>query len=160
MRTVTPHTGIVSKTRRHGKSCVIGSFAVASVLFVGSAALAAEKAAEMPRGQVLVNGSGTNVIPQRPVEIVVVWGFRLRSKVYERRVISLNEGYSELITKDVCLTKVCGFVVTQEGQQWRASNVMSGTESELRDMQQNMEREGTTLVIVHPTGSRREVPSF
>jgi hypothetical protein len=101
-----------------------------------------------------------NVRPQRDVEIVVVWGFRLRSVIEERRVSAIQSGYGELINKASCVTAICGFVVAPDGAKWRASNVLTGTEEELQELQRNMELDGTTLVIVHPTGARRSVPKF
>jgi hypothetical protein len=97
---------------------------------------------------------------QRPVEVVVVWGFRLRSTIQDLRRDSLREGYGDLINKAVCLSSVCGFVVVPDGNRWRTSNVLSGTEAQLQELQRNMERDNTTLVIVHPTGQRRAVPDF
>lgn len=99
-------------------------------------------------------------IPQRQVEIVVVWGFRMRPSAYDLRRTSIRSGYSELIDKSDCVNAVCGFVVVQDGTKWRATNVISGSENELQEMHRNMERDGTTLVIVHPTGTKRQVPEF
>jgi hypothetical protein len=132
----------------------VGVFAgpALSATAVGAKAEAATEAVSM----------GVSGLPQPPrqVEVVVVWGFRLRSVIEKLRIESVKSGYRELIGKSECLTSVCGFVVAPDGNQWRASNVLSGTEDELRDRQRNMEREGTTLVIVHPTGVRRTVPNF
>jgi hypothetical protein len=136
---------------------------VAGAVFVGGPTFAAQKTVVKTEAsaEATPNSGGTSQMrPSREVEVVVVWGFRLRSQVQEQRIVSIRDGYSELITKDVCLESICGFVVVQEDSKWRASNVLAGSEQELRDMQQNMEREGTTLVIVHPTGSRRQVPVF
>jgi hypothetical protein len=137
--------------------CVAGILLISGPSFAAQKTVAkTEATAEAAPG----SSSTSQVFPQREVEIVVVWGFRLRSQVQDQRIVSIGDGYSELVKKDDCLNSICGFVVVQEGSKWRASNVLAGSEQELRDMQQNMEREGTTLVIVHPTGSRRQVPVF
>jgi hypothetical protein len=148
-----------SASKRWGVAwlCAVG------IVFVGGPTFAAQKAVvKIEASAEAMPGSGGTLQthPSREVEIVVVWGFRLRSQVQEQRIISIRDGYSELITKDVCLDSICGFVVVEEGSKWRASNVLAGSEQELRDMQQNMERDGTTLVIVHPTGNRRQIPVF
>lgn len=99
-------------------------------------------------------------MPPRQVEVVVVWGFRLRTTQHELRLQSIRSGYAELIEKAACINAICGYVVVQDGSKWRVTNVISGTERELQDMERNMEREGATLVIVHPTGQKRTIPNF
>jgi hypothetical protein len=137
---------------------------LAFTLLCGGKALAAQKnitkvgataESPMPEGPPLAR----DMLP-REVELVVVWGFRIRSTEHDFRMASIRSGYSELIDKTVCTTAICGFVVLQDGAKWRATNVIATSESELRDMQRTLEREGTTLVIVHPTGSKRTIPSF
>jgi hypothetical protein len=98
--------------------------------------------------------------PEREEHVVIVWGFRIRSLEYERRIESVRSGYSELVDKAACITKVCGFVVVPDGNRWRATNVVAASEPELHEMKRNMERDGTVLVIVHPNGSKRTVPDF
>lgn len=98
--------------------------------------------------------------PIRELELVIVIGFRLRSTEHDLRMQSVISGYGELVEKADCVTMTCGFMVVQDGNKWRATNVVSGTESELRDKASNMEREGTTLVIVHAAGVKRTVPQF
>lgn len=102
----------------------------------------------------------SQILPPHEVDVVVVWGFRLRPTEHDLRLQSLRSGYSELVEKAACLNELCGYVVVQSDGKWRATNVISGTERELRDMERNMEREGTTLVIVHPTGQKRSIPNF
>jgi hypothetical protein len=136
---------------------------VAGILLISGPSFAAQKTVaktEATSEAAPGSTSTSQTSPPREVEVVVVWGFRLRSQFQEQRITSIRDGYGELVQKDVCLNSICGFVVVQEDSKWRASNVLAGSEQELRDMQQNMEREGTTLVIVHPTGSRRQVPVF
>jgi hypothetical protein len=96
----------------------------------------------------------------RAVEVVVVWGFRLRGTMHDTRIASMRAGYGELIARDDCITTTCGFVMVKDGNVWRSSNILAATEAELIEKQHNMERDGTTLIIVHPNGSRRSVPSF
>ena len=99
-------------------------------------------------------------MPAREVELVVVWGFRLRQTEHDLRMASVRSGYAELVEKAVCQTSVCGFVVVQDGSKWRATNVIAASESELSERQRDMERAGSTLVIVYPTGVKRVIPSF
>jgi hypothetical protein len=99
-------------------------------------------------------------LPPRQVEVVVVWGFRLRTTQHDLRLQSVRSGYAELVEKAACINAICGYVVVQDGSKWRATNVISGTERELQDMERNMERDGTTLVLVHPTGQKRTIPNF
>jgi hypothetical protein len=128
----------------------------ASVLAVGAAGAKTEAAPEVTA----VRSTISQPMPPRAVEVVIVWGFRLRPNIHDTRNITLNAGYNELVGRDVCITSTCGFVVVRDGTQWRATNVMAGTEAELIEMQQNMDRQDTTIVIVHPTGIRRSVPKF
>jgi hypothetical protein len=149
----------LSATKRWG----VARLCVAAAVFVSGPTFAAQKTVaktEATAEATPSSGGASGMRLSREVEVVVVWGFRLRSQAQEQRIISIRDGYEELVQKDVCLSSICGFVVVQEDSKWRASNVLAGSEQELRDMQQNMEREGTTLVIVHPTGSRRQIPVF
>jgi hypothetical protein len=132
------------------------AFVPASALAVGAAGAKTEAAPEVTA----VRSTISQPMPPRAVEVVVVWGFRLRPNIHDTRNITLNAGYNELVGRDVCMTSICGFVVVREGARWRATNVMAGTEAELVEMQQNMDRQDTTIVIVHPTGTRRSVPKF
>lgn len=99
-------------------------------------------------------------MPPRQTEVVIVWGFRLRTTQHPSRNPAIVSGYSELVEKADCQTKQCGFVITQQDGKWRASNVIAASEAELMTMQRNLEKEGTTLVVVNPTGTKRTVPSF
>jgi hypothetical protein len=127
-----------------------------NVLAVGVAGAKTEAAPDTASGR----GSVSQPMPPRAVEVVVVWGFRLRPNVHDTRIITLNAGYNELVGKDVCITSTCGFVVVREGARWRGTNVVAGTEAQLIEMQRDMDRDDTTIVIVHPTGTRRSVPKF
>jgi hypothetical protein len=98
--------------------------------------------------------------PPRSVEVVVVWGFRLRSTIHDARNPAFTAGYTELVGRQDCITKTCGFVLVREGNVWRASNTLAASENELLEKQRDMEREDTVLVIVHPNGTRRLVPRF
>jgi hypothetical protein len=151
----------------HARSKFFGAFAglcLAISTVWGSEAFAAQKnnvkiegAAEAPLPEA---PSLARDLPPRQVEIIIVWGFRLRTTEHDLRMASIRDGYGELVDKSACVTAVCGFVVVQDGAKWRNTNVIAASETELRDMQHNMEREGTTLVIVHPTGTKRTIPNF
>jgi hypothetical protein len=97
-------------------------------------------------------------MPERAVEVVIVWGFRFRSTIHPSRNPAFTAGYSELVGRNDCITSVCGFLLIQEGGVWRASNTLAASEQELLTRQREMERENTMLVIVHPNGTRRQVP--
>ncbi len=99
-------------------------------------------------------------MPPHQIEIVVVWGFRLRTTEHDLRMASLRSGYRELIDKPDCTTATCGFVVVHDGTKWRTTNVIAASEDKLRDLQHNMERDGSTLVIVRSSGIKRTVPNF
>ena len=137
---------------------------VACVSLSHGTAFAANKTLAVPdtgsASQVSGNQPLTAPLPPRQIEVVVVWGFRLRSTEHDLRMQSVTSGYQELVEKPVCLTSLCGFVVVLDGTKWRATNVMAGSENELKEMKENMERAGTTLVIVHPSGVKRQVPEF
>jgi hypothetical protein len=96
----------------------------------------------------------------RKVDVVVVWGFRVRSQKYDERTPPLTAGYGDLVNKPECQTSVCGFVVFHDGEKWRYTNVLAGTESELRTLQGNLEYGRQTLVIVYPNGEKRTPPKF
>jgi hypothetical protein len=95
-----------------------------------------------------------------PVDVIIVWGFRVRSELYEERSPPLREGYENLVKKPECLTSVCGYVVFHDGQKWRSTNVLAGDEGRLKALQSELEYDRQTLVIVHPTGQKRTVPKF
>lgn len=137
---------------------------VALMLAVSNGAWAAQKAAiktgasaeaAVPEPSPLARD-----MPAREVELVVVWGFRLRQTEHDLRMASVRSGYAELVEKAACQTSVCGFVVVQDGRMWRSTNVIAATESELSERQRDMERAGSTLVIVYPTGVKRVIPTF
>jgi hypothetical protein len=153
--------------RHASRAKFLGVAASACLIFAslsGGHALAAQKnmtktgaAAESPLPE---DPPLARDLPPRQVELVIVWGFRLRPTEHDLRMASVRSGYGELIDKAACTNSICGFVVVQDGAKWRNTNVIAGSEGELRDLQRNMEREGTTLVIVHPTGQKRAVPNF
>jgi hypothetical protein len=139
-------------------ACLFGSFGL-----VSSAYAAQKVGAKVEAETVALPTDGSSLardMPSRDVELVVVWGFRLRLTDHDLRAASLSSGYGELINKAACLERICGYVVLKDGDKWRTTNVIAASEHELLDMQANMEREGTTLVIVHPTGQRRSIPNF
>lgn len=117
---------------------------------------AGESAAEAPSTGASANNSGAD----RPVDVVIVWGFRVRSKLFDERNPPLIEGYGELIKKPECETNVCGYVVFHDGTKWRYTNILAGDEDKLRELQGNLEYDRQTLVIVHPNGEKRTVPNF
>jgi hypothetical protein len=152
--------------RQRRKPILAQATAAACLLLVstfGGQVLAAQKAAtktttELPTYD--VPPLARNMPTERVAEVVIVWGFRWRPTEHDLRVASIRSGYGELIDKPACLTQVCGFVVAKEGDKWQATNVIAATEAQLADMQRAMERQGTTLVIVHPTGEKRRIPEF
>jgi hypothetical protein len=144
--------------------CAILVACVTWLTFVGGPAAAAQKtaskagvAAESPMSEAPPLARD---LPPRQVEVVVVWGFRFRPTEHDLRMSSVRSGYGELSEKAVCVTAICGFVVMQEGGKWKATNVVAASETQLRDMQSDLERTGTTLVIVHPNGTKRNIPNF
>lgn len=104
--------------------------------------------------------SSTKSASDRPVDVVIVWGFRVRAKMFDERQPPLMEGYGELIKKPECLTNVCGYVVFYDGTKWRYTNILAGEEDHLRKLQANLEFDRQTLVIVHPNGEKRAIPNF
>jgi hypothetical protein len=96
----------------------------------------------------------------QPVDVIVVWGFRVKSQLYEERSPPLREGYESLVKKPECLTSVCGYVVFYDGKKWRSTNVLAGDEDRLKELQSELEYDRQTLVIVHPIGQKRIVPKF
>jgi hypothetical protein len=102
--------------------------------------------------------SAPSPVPPRAIEYVVVVGFRIRPTAMEQRLEAINAGYRELTGKNECEMRLCGYVVVPEDGRWRTTNVLAGTETELRERQAILEREGATLVVVHPNGVRRQVP--
>jgi hypothetical protein len=133
-------------------------------LIFGGSAFAAQKAIVKTGANAESNLPNSSPLardmPTRQVEVVVVWGFRLRPTEHDLRTASIRSGYGELVEKSVCTSAICGFVVVHDGTKWRTTNVISGSESDLQDMHRNMERDGATLVIVHPTGTKRKIPEF
>ncbi|GBF58877.1 hypothetical protein PbB2_02566 [Candidatus Phycosocius bacilliformis] len=101
-----------------------------------------------------------NIVDNRMVDVVVVWGFRVRTNKFDERRPSLTAGYGDLVKKPECQTSVCGFVVFHDGEKWRYTNVLAGSEDQLRALQGDLEYDRQTLVIVHPNGERRSVPQF
>jgi hypothetical protein len=129
---------------------------LAATAKVGTKANAAEAAAN-------VGTKSASVLEEdlsQPVDVIIVWGFRVRSELYEERSPPLREGYENLVKKPECQTSVCGYVVFYDGQKWRSTNVLAGDEDRLKELQSELEYDRQTLVIVHPTGQRRTVPKF
>lgn len=114
------------------------------------------EAAESPA----IGASSTVSASDRPVDVVIVWGFRVRAKKFDERNPPLIEGYGELIKKAECQTNVCGYVVFHDGTKWRYTNILAGDEDKLRELQANLEYDRQTIVIVHPNGEKRTVPNF
>jgi hypothetical protein len=131
-------------------------FAVILSLWAGQA-MAEQNAASRTNDETAIPIAA---MPLSKIEVVVVWGFRLRSQMSDSRMGAVRQGYGELVEKNVCMNSVCGYVVVKEGDKWRATNVIAATEEDLMEKQANMERESTTLVIVHPTGLKRKMPDF
>ncbi|CAN1534953.1 hypothetical protein MCEMIH15_01528 [Caulobacteraceae bacterium] len=107
-----------------------------------------------------MGASSTASASDRPVDVVVVWGFRVRAKMFDERRPPLVEGYGELIKKAECQTNVCGYVVFHDGTKWRYTNILAGDEDKLRELQASLEYDRQTIVIVHPNGEKRTVPNF
>jgi hypothetical protein len=150
--------------RTSGIAMALAAFCLLSVCSVAGTAHAAQKTntkLEAPADNSSA-GAAPNLQaqPEREEHVVIVWGFRIRTTAHDLRMQSVRSGYSELVEKTVCITRVCGFVVVPDGNKWRASNVIAASEPELQEMKRNMERDGTVLVIVHPNGSKRTVPEF
>jgi len=121
-----------------------------------SAATKAGEAVESPTS----GASSTASASDRAVDVVVVWGFRVRAKMFDERRPPLVEGYGELIKKAECQTNVCGYVVFHDGTKWRYTNILAGDEDKLRELQASLEYDRQTIVIVHPNGEKRTVPNF
>ena len=121
-----------------------------------TAATKAGEASEVP----VTGASATSSASDRPVDVVVVWGFRVRAQGLDERRPPLVAGYGELIKKPECETKVCGYVVFHDGTKWRYTNILAGDEDKLRELQANWEYDRQTLVIVHPNGEKRTIPNF
>lgn len=128
----------------------------ATVNKAASTATKAGEAAEAPS----TGASATSAASDRPVDVVIVWGFRVRAQMFDERNPPLIEGYGELIKKPECVTNVCGYVVFHDGTKWRYTNILAGDEARLRELQGNLEYDRQTLVIVHPNGEKRTVPNF
>lgn len=123
------------------------------------ASTAATKTGEAAEGAATGSSSATSA-SDRPVDVVVVWGFRVRAKMFDDRQPPLMEGYGELIKKPECLTNVCGYVVFHDGTKWRYTNILAGDEDKLRELQGSLDYNRQTLVIVHPNGEKRTIPNF
>jgi hypothetical protein len=121
-----------------------------------NAATKTGEAAEAPTS----GASSTTSASDRAVDVVVVWGFRVRAKMFDERRPPLVEGYGELIKKAECQTNVCGYVVFYDGIKWRYTNILAGDEDKLRELQASLEYDRQTIVIVHPNGEKRTVPNF
>lgn len=121
-----------------------------------SAATKTGEAAEAPTS----GASSTTSASDRAVDVVVVWGFRVRAKMFDERRPPLVEGYGELIKKAECQTNVCGYLVFYDGIKWRYTNILAGDEDKLRELQASLEYDRQTIVIVHPNGEKRTVPNF
>jgi len=132
------------------------SVSAATASKAASSATKSGEAAEVPAFGVSSSGPTSD----RPVDVVIVWGFRVRAKLFDERRDPLMEGYGELIKKPECLTNVCGYVVFHDGTKWRYTNILSGEEDRLRELQGSLEYDRQTLVIVHPNGEKRTVPNF
>jgi hypothetical protein len=156
------HTHKVGGYRRFAKHLYFAS-ALVGIAIAGDAFAAigttmkTEAAAETPG---LNPMPVPQVAPPRTVDVVVVWGFRIRQTPYDMRLKSVRSGYAELIEKSACVRSLCGFVVVYDGTVWRSTNVISGTEDELKEMHRNLERDGSTLVIVYPNGEKRTIPAY
>ncbi|WP_284359542.1 hypothetical protein [Candidatus Phycosocius spiralis] len=118
------------------------------------------KAAEVPANVVAKSPPAQDEDLSKSVDVIIVWGFRVRSKLYEERNPPLREGYETLVKKPECVSSVCGYVVFYDGQKWRSTNVLAGDEERLRQLQKQLDYEHQTLVIVHPNGQNRTVPEF
>ena len=121
-----------------------------------SAATKAGEAVDSPTS----GASSTASASDRAVDVVVVWGFRVRAKMFDERRPPLVEGYGELIKKAECQTNVCGYVVFYDGIKWCYTNILAGDEDKLRELQASLEYDRQTIVIVHPNGEKRTVPNF
>lgn len=121
-----------------------------------TASTKAGEASEAPNA----GSSSTTSVSGRPVDVVIVWGFRVRAKMFDERNPPLVEGYGELIKKPECVTNVCGYVVFHDGTKWRYTNILAGDEDKLRELQGTLDYDRQTLVIVHPNGEKRTMPNF
>lgn len=133
--------------------------ATASMAATGKATSATTKVGEAAESPAF-GASSTVSASDRPVDVVIVWGFRVRAKKFDERNPPLIEGYGELIKKAECQTNVCGYVVFHDGTKWRYTNILAGDEDKLRELQANLEYDRQTIVIVHPNGEKRTVPNF
>ena len=126
-------------------------------------AVAGAEAANLGAGNKAAGEAEAANIPMvggRGVDVIFVRGFRIRRSLYDQRQIPLVQGYGELLRRPECQTNICGFVVFFDGSKWRLTNVQSGSEAELREMQQVLALRNTTLVLVHPSPLERTIPSF
>jgi hypothetical protein len=133
--------------------------ATTSLAATGKATSATTKVGEAAESPA-IGASSTVSASDRPADVVIVWGFRVRAKKFDERNPPLTEGYGELIKKAECQTNVCGYVVFHDGTKWRYTNILAGTEDKLRELQANLEYDRQTIVIVHPNGEKRTVPNF
>ncbi len=136
-------------------SVTTDSFA-ATASKAATSSTAVSEAAETPT----TGASSTRTASDRPVDVVIVWGFRVRAQKFDERNPPLVEGYGELVKKPECVTNVCGYVVFHDGTKWRYTNILAGEEDKLRELQANLEYDRQTLVIVHPKGEKRTIPDF
>jgi hypothetical protein len=133
--------------------------ATTSMAATGKATSATTKVGEAAESPA-IGASSTVSASDRPADVVIVWGFRVRAKKFDERNPPLIEGYGELIKKAECQTNVCGYVVFHDGTKWRYTNILAGDEDKLRELQANLEYDRQTIVIVHPNGEKRTVPNF
>ena len=149
-------TSVISATALAASAFGVATISHAAANKATSAATKASEAAESATS----GASSTASASDRAVDVVVVWGFRVRAKMFDERRPPLVEGYGELIKKAECQTNVCGYVVFHDGTKWRYTNILAGDEDKLRELQANLEYYRQTIVIVHPNGEKRTVPNF
>jgi hypothetical protein len=113
-------------------------------------------ATNVPSQQTMSSGA----ITPRVVERVVVWGFRVRPDLFDRRRPALNAGYAAAVGKTDCETQACAFVVLHDGQGWRLTTVQAGPEERLLSMRDQIQGSESTFVIVYPPAGRLKPPYF
>ena len=149
-------TSVISATVLAASAFGVATISHAAANKATSAATKTSEAAESATS----GASSTASASDRAVDVVVVWGFRVRAKMFDERRPPLVEGYGELIKKAECQTNVCGYVVFYDGIKWRYTNILAGDEDKLRELQASLEYDRQTIVIVHPNGEKRTVPNF
>jgi hypothetical protein len=106
------------------------------------------------------SATSSGVQPPRAIERIVVWGFRVRPELFDKRRPPLNAGYAAAVAKADCQTAICAFVVFHDGADWRVTSVLSGPEERLLEMRAQMQGDNTTFVMVHPPANRLKPPYF